>query len=154
MATTASRTPTRIITTKLTRLAFQYAEQDRLEFLDAISHIDDLEQEKAETRALIAALHHGPGSRRRKTTAGIAADKLTCLAFVYAEQDRLGYLDAIRHTDLEQEKAETRALIAALRRYRRKRWGKTEEEDVLEAANGIDVFVLKKRVCDGDSSPS
>jgi hypothetical protein len=49
---------------------------------------------------------------------GREADELTRLAFVYAEQDRKSFLEAIRNANMPDEVKETKALIRELRSYR------------------------------------
>ena len=71
-------------------------------------------------------------------------DELMRLAFLYAEQDREGYLDAISTTDNEGEKAETRALINRLRKYRLKRWGRTRHESLMEHAETKTVEEIRR----------
>lgn len=71
-------------------------------------------------------------------------DELMRLAFIYAEQDREGYLDAIANTSDEREKDETEALIEALREYRLRRWGRTRHESLMARAETKTVEQIRK----------
>lgn len=78
----------------------------------------------------------------------LTVDEMTRLAFVYAEQDRIGLLDAYSGCDSAEDvqfKAELRALIKQMREYRVKRWGKTQFEQITEGAKAVDALTLKAK---------
>ncbi len=60
--------------------------------------------------------------------------ELTRLAFIYAEQDRLGYADAVRQSDPEWY-TEAMQLVKEMRAYRMKRWGKSRNDALEEIQN-------------------
>jgi len=72
-------------------------------------------------------------------------DELTRLAFIYAEQDREAFVEACGNQPEGKEAAE---LVKQLRKYRTKRWGKTQYESDIENADVLDVRsgrIIKRR---------
>lgn len=57
-------------------------------------------------------------------------DELMRLAFYYAEQDRMAFLDSIAHcgADYDEIRDETEMLVRQLRCYRMKRWDRSQGE--------------------------
>lgn len=78
------------------------------------------------------------------TTSRRKVGELMRLAFLYAQQDREGFLDAIRNSGMDDEERETRALIKELRQYRLKRWGKTKYEAAIEKAPSKTIDEIRK----------
>ena len=69
----------------------------------------------------------------------IKIDELLRLACIYAESDRQEFLRCIEHTDMKEEIQETEAFLKQLVAYRKKRWGKTPLEKIIDSPNNISV---------------
>lgn len=73
----------------------------------------------------------------------ITNDELMRLAFLWAEQDRLGFAEA--NHDGTPERAQAELMAQRLHDYRMKRWGQTKLEAVLAKATLVDVRELQRR---------
>lgn len=73
-----------------------------------------------------------------------ATSELLRLACIYAEQDRLGLIDAYSGCDSPEDeamKAEWTEYVKQLRAYRLKRWGKTQFEKIVDEADTVNLSV-------------
>lgn len=71
--------------------------------------------------------------------AKIKVDELLRLACIYAEDDRLDFVAAVRESDPDLA-AETVEFLTQLRAYRLKRWGKTKREDIMATATEMRII--------------
>lgn len=77
--------------------------------------------------------------------AKLLVDELLRLACIYAERDQFEYLRAISRSGDEKEIADTKAFIRQLVAYRKKRWGKTKLEEVIESGTPTPITEIAKR---------
>lgn len=70
----------------------------------------------------------------------LSTSELLRRACLYAEQDRLGMIDAYGNDDSEEEVRKSKAFLKQLQTYRLRRWGKTQMEVMAEeAAESADI---------------
>ena len=72
-------------------------------------------------------------------------DELLRLACIYAERDRLEYIDSVSHCE-DGEKEEAERFLNELRAYRMKRWGKTKLEAALSQMKPVCVTDLANKL--------
>ena len=72
----------------------------------------------------------------------LPVDELFRLALIFAEDDRLSFADAVRDSDPE-EYAKALDYVKQFRAYRRKRWGKTQLEEVCDSATPITIEEMR-----------
>jgi len=75
--------------------------------------------------------------------ASIPHGELLRLACIYAEQDRIGFIDAYGEDELEA--VEATEFLKQLRAYRKKRWGNTQLESAIKGMKVVLVSDLMKQ---------
>jgi hypothetical protein len=83
-------------------------------------------------------------------------DELLRRACIHAESDLETWLDAIREsTDPEyvEMRQEQTALLKQLKAYRRRRWGRTKLEEVMQQLHGCSLQNLLKRTAQRTARP-
>lgn len=75
----------------------------------------------------------------------LAVSELTRLAFLWAEQDRQGLVEAYPRNSTEPAVVEARNMVNQLRAYRLKRWGRTQHEADMDTAVSVPVSGLRRK---------